>query len=570
MPVTTAVAVGLRNQLAFGGGQLPILSWDGDINTLFAEHAASPLTIPTPPTNVEGGVTHPDVIDFVTINKSGKWNGYRYWMGFTPLPTLNQDANENPCIVASNDGVTWVVPSGGSNPIHQTPPISYNSDTTLFFEAGRLYCFFRTWTQDPTNKSWLGYKYSNDGITWSNLGLAYQTITNNEIISPCIVKNGNYYAYVINGESATVYDKKFYRYTSSSVTTFIDNRQLCNMDVSGTILSETTSDKYYPWHWNVKYINGKYLAIIYYRANTGAADYSNETIFLAASSDGVNFKLSKYPLFSKYQKDHGKWDVGFYRCAIVPKKVGNDIWFDLWYPGWANDHEIFPTFIGKSEIKKISSGITHNFTGNEINTSRLAELVTAISKTNGYTFGDDINRANGAINPTPCGVNYTITLGTPAILNNYIIDSLGTGLRLTFNTGLNYEMSFDAINGNGVISTDGGFQLSTKNKATAKFISIIDGVVNTKVIKRISANTITIQRTHKIFLKTDLNNFKVVWNGPNLKYYVNGCLIINRTFTVADFVDQADMDEILGQTTLLMIWGSGCAAKLKNVTIKAL
>lgn len=40
---------------------------------------------------------HPKVIAF-----KEKWNGYKYWMSFTPYPK-GKSAKENPHIVASND-----------------------------------------------------------------------------------------------------------------------------------------------------------------------------------------------------------------------------------------------------------------------------------------------------------------------------------------------------------------------------------------------------------------------------------------------------------------------------------
>src|SRR5699024_8293928 len=68
----------------------------------------------------------PQILDIPTYEGSGKavhpsvhafripWNGYRFWMAFTPYPNTQ---HENPSIVASGDGVNWVVPSGLTNPI---------------------------------------------------------------------------------------------------------------------------------------------------------------------------------------------------------------------------------------------------------------------------------------------------------------------------------------------------------------------------------------------------------------------------------------------------------------------
>lgn len=65
----------------------------------------SPLYIETPCGTNEP--YHPSVLYF----KDG-WNGYKYWMAFTPMPDGTQpkpyvDRWERPCVYASNDGKTF-------------------------------------------------------------------------------------------------------------------------------------------------------------------------------------------------------------------------------------------------------------------------------------------------------------------------------------------------------------------------------------------------------------------------------------------------------------------------------
>jgi len=73
---------------------------------------------------------HPKVISF-----SKFFNGYKYWIAYTPYPKGDQ-CKENPVINASNDLIHWVSPLGISNPL-DVPIISnaysYNSDTHLLF-----------------------------------------------------------------------------------------------------------------------------------------------------------------------------------------------------------------------------------------------------------------------------------------------------------------------------------------------------------------------------------------------------------------------------------------------------
>jgi hypothetical protein len=86
-------------------------------------------------------ITHPSLVSI-----PGGWGGYEHWMAYTPYPDTNS-AFENPCLVASNDLRTWVVPDGVVNPIVPPPDgAPYNSDTCLYWDAEntRMVLVFRT------------------------------------------------------------------------------------------------------------------------------------------------------------------------------------------------------------------------------------------------------------------------------------------------------------------------------------------------------------------------------------------------------------------------------------------
>ena len=78
--------------------------------------------------------THPSVLHF-----DEPWNGYTFWIAYSPYPEAD-DSKENPHILASNDGVNWVLPSGFSNPLDDTPKgyksgVVYNSDPELVYNS---------------------------------------------------------------------------------------------------------------------------------------------------------------------------------------------------------------------------------------------------------------------------------------------------------------------------------------------------------------------------------------------------------------------------------------------------
>ncbi|MQM28342.1 hypothetical protein [Glycomyces albidus] len=120
-------------------------------------------TIPTHVSPPGGQTTHPSVLHI-----PGGWNGYRYWMAHTPYPGGNS-AHEDPNIVASNDGVTWVVPRGLRNPIDNQPglPGPYNSDTELAMGPSKtMYLFWRVVIPDRAEER-IKYSTSSDGVHWS-------------------------------------------------------------------------------------------------------------------------------------------------------------------------------------------------------------------------------------------------------------------------------------------------------------------------------------------------------------------------------------------------------------------
>jgi hypothetical protein len=121
-----------------------------------------PLDIPT--YDGDPSVGHPSVV-FVPEG----WNGYRYWMAFTPFP---DDERENPSIVVSQDGIRWRVPDGLSNPVVSADEVRragyrYNSDPELVLTPdGRMLLYYRPFSGQGNEA--IFSKCSHDGAVWSN------------------------------------------------------------------------------------------------------------------------------------------------------------------------------------------------------------------------------------------------------------------------------------------------------------------------------------------------------------------------------------------------------------------
>jgi hypothetical protein len=130
-------------------------------NRAYVKNASAPLTIPT--YDASGQAIHPDVIDFGSGNT---WNGYRYWMAMTPY-TGGDNTTENPSIVVSTDGQTWIVPPGLTNPVvPYTGSNLYNADTDIIMVGSTMWMIFKYVSVAGTTDQ-IKYLTSTDGITWS-------------------------------------------------------------------------------------------------------------------------------------------------------------------------------------------------------------------------------------------------------------------------------------------------------------------------------------------------------------------------------------------------------------------
>lgn len=152
-----------------------------------ATNAPTYQTIPTYDESGQG--IHPSL-----VYAPEGWNGYKYWLAHS-LYTDSQASLENPCVVASNDGETWVLPPGASNPIVDTPDGGYNADPELFFSADGTTLYLINRQIIGTAES-LYLLSSTDGVTWTTQGpenLILSSNNTNDIISPSVLWDGEQY-----------------------------------------------------------------------------------------------------------------------------------------------------------------------------------------------------------------------------------------------------------------------------------------------------------------------------------------------------------------------------------------
>lgn len=125
------------------------------------KYASNPLAIPQYGAN---GVVHPDVIYF-----PAGMDGYTYWMVYTPYPPA---ASEIPCIVRSNDGITWT-DAGIANPVIALGADDCVADPDFIYVSSipKWFMVYPRQHHGPPAWTQIYLAFSNDGKVWTEYGI---------------------------------------------------------------------------------------------------------------------------------------------------------------------------------------------------------------------------------------------------------------------------------------------------------------------------------------------------------------------------------------------------------------
>lgn len=298
---------------------------------------------PTKPLDIEtydgsNHAQHPKVLFF-----QDGWKGFKYWMAFTPYPKNSRDDLENPSIMVSNDGDTWKVPVGLTNPIDLPDGVStgdYFSDTHLVYrkDLDRLECWYREVTA-TTEKIWR--KTTTNGTTWSARELLHtKTRASWEVaaflLSPAVIYDeGIYKIWVIRNRKGLDY----FESTTGKTWTF-------KHQIGVTPLEE----EFVPWHFDVVKTNLGYEYIGCHQLYGQFA--TNNFIFHATSKDNLIYTTPKKIIGNGLE---GNWDeVELYRPSITKKADGT---YMIYYGavGFNENRNGYETHIGLIRTKSMEN-----------------------------------------------------------------------------------------------------------------------------------------------------------------------------------------------------------------------
>lgn len=281
-------------------------------------NARAPLTIPTP--EGSGQATHPGVIDM----GEGGWGGYRYWMAMTPYPG-QELAAENPCVLASQDGWTWVVPPGHTNPLRPWGgPGTWQSDTDIEYDpdTGRMWVIWREsegvgGSSPPGGANLVAVwsSWSTNGWQWSTPAKMVDHSISDipataEIISPALVRRGPGDWWMFCTE-----------YSGYSRTLTATDPMGPWAEVPGSYVKVPGTGQ--SWHVDVNWVDDRFVALINDR---GDGFWS---LRAATTLDGINWTTATAPIIEVAPRPFF-WDETYvYRGSMTP----DGDYFKVWYGG---------------------------------------------------------------------------------------------------------------------------------------------------------------------------------------------------------------------------------------------
>jgi predicted GH43/DUF377 family glycosyl hydrolase len=263
-----------------------------------------------------GQATHPDIAYF-----PDGWHGHKYWMAMTPY-TYDSAGRENPSIVVSNDGASWVVPPGLTNPLVPPPACDHNSDPDIVYDPrhDELYLYYteleRAEYCSSVNENHLRLLKSPDGVHWSDP----QTVMSWDLgkdpiyVSPAVIYRRGSFEMWMAGDSGVVH---------ATSEDGVNWSALQTAGIDATV-----------WHLNVDYVEGESQ----YWMLFVDSPLAGSRLRLATSEDGLTWDVYPAPLLAP---GSGWDDERIYRAVFLYDEGRLRVWYSArssageWHVGYS-------------------------------------------------------------------------------------------------------------------------------------------------------------------------------------------------------------------------------------------
>lgn len=260
-----------------------------------------------------GQSVHPDVV-------RGHGTSAGWWLAITPYPGGNS-AYENPSIYHSSDAMSWNAPPAVTNPL-VAPGSGYNSDPDIVLDTSHtLWLYYRSVIGQQNIISVI---HSADGVTW-DAPTQVIAVPNHQLVSPAVVRgapDAPWQMWSVNSGpmGCTATNTTVERRTSND-----------GLSWSAPATVKLTQPGRAIWHIDVEWVPAlaEYWAV--YNTYAIGTSCTTDALYIARSSDGVNWKVYPSPIARAGVTDAFQSIV--YRSTFVTDSRASRI--TLWISGAA-------------------------------------------------------------------------------------------------------------------------------------------------------------------------------------------------------------------------------------------
>jgi hypothetical protein len=339
------------------------------VGQVYADSPGVVCSIPIPAAATAAGVhsaVHPSVVYFPT----GK-GGYKYWMAHSPFRSGIQE-HEDPCIVASNDGVVWEVPAGVTNPIEPKATRGYHNDPFLYWDAVDQQFVVLWGAVEDVASQWNLYgKTSTDGIKWSEKFKFNSRTVGTEAWGSCALARRSDGTWILWGVNAVPAPNTIIYATAASNALKTGAWTPANVCTFNHAIAE-------PWHMDIRRYGDEYVMLM-----CTVDSFGRHQLLFLTSNDGAAWSVDRQFPYAIGWNGDSTFGSNYYKAGFV---LGP--WFGtgnigrMWYSNSAFD------WIKVTDIAAPpASQLTDSFMASAID--------GAIAHASPYVIGDRFARADG-------------------------------------------------------------------------------------------------------------------------------------------------------------------------------
>jgi len=237
-------------------------------------------------------INYQDNIDYQWLNFTDI--NFAYWSGQAETAvfevTTEIETFSVPDIQLSSEYYGTVMSCGAVDPV--TPIPAWNYGPSIMLDEDRKYKMW--WCGGDLNEGdmlvdHIWYATSDDGFNWENPQVVLGSTGGQEGVHTCdpsVVKADNTYYLYYTSDSPSVHAKDNQIFLATSTDGIHWNKYPSNDNPQPVIACENPNGSYCAGQSSVLYKDGKFL---HYFSDTNGASGSNWYVYLASSSDGINF-----------------------------------------------------------------------------------------------------------------------------------------------------------------------------------------------------------------------------------------------------------------------------------------